>query len=117
MAQPCEDGYPAGKGGYGQKAGRRHRRTGPVDGNESKRHDGGALRDDGDEEGRIDGFFGKRAARSIQHPHGNECGVAAMQVPSPLRNAPGPFDRPLNPATIIAVWEGARPAMTGMSTT
>ncbi len=94
VAQPCEDGYPAGKGGYGQKAGRRHRRTGPVDGNESKRHDGGALRDDGDEEGRIDGFFGKRAASSMQHPHGNECGgggdagsQSAAQRPGSVRQA------------------------------
>ncbi|WP_366936600.1 hypothetical protein [uncultured Slackia sp.] len=58
---------------------------------------------------------GPRALYNI--PMATSAGVAAMQVPSPLRNAPGPFDRPLNPATIIAVWERARPAMTGMSTT
>lgn len=42
-------------------------------------------------------------------------GTAAMQVPSPPRNTSKPLVRPLNPATIMAVWERARPAMIGTS--
>lgn len=60
--------------------------------------------------------FSESGSRVLEStPMAISMGTAAMQVPRPLRNASKPFVRPLNPATIMAVWERASPITMGVS--